>query len=144
MKRNLPKEMVKRKGMWRYHSMPFEVLPIAIRVEGKAKDHRLMVLIDNGSTHSFLDEGMTKMLRCELTGTQLLSVMVTNGNKVLCKSVCEGFCWEMHRENFEADLRLLRLAGCDIVLGVDWKKGVSLISFDFNKMEVTFGRMEEG
>ena len=36
------------------------------------------------------------------------------------------------------DLRLLKLGGCDVVLGVDWMKQVSPISFDFNRMEVTF------
>ena len=36
------------------------------------------------------------------------------------------------------DLRLLKLGGFGVVLGVDWMKGVSPISFDFNKMEVTF------
>ena len=44
----------------------------------------------------------------------------------------------MQGEKFETDLRLLQLGGCDVVLGVDWMKGVSPISFDFNKMEVSF------
>lgn len=97
-----------------------------------------MVLIDSGSTHSFLNKGTTKRLRCELTGTHPLFVTVANDNKVMCRFACEGFCWEMHGESFEADLRLLKLGGCDIVLGVNWMKGVSPISFDFNKMEITF------
>ena len=45
---------------------------------------------------------------------------------------------EMHGEPFKVDLRLLKLGGCDIVLGVDWMKGVSPINFNFNIMEVTF------
>ena len=44
----------------------------------------------------------------------------------------------MHGETFEVDLRLLKLGGCDIILGVDYMMGVNLISFDFNKMVVTF------
>ena len=44
----------------------------------------------------------------------------------------------MQGDEFEADLRLLKLGGCDIVLEVDGMKNVSPISFDFNKMEVTF------
>ena len=43
----------------------------------------------------------------------------------------------MQGEAFVADLRLLKLGGCNMVLGVDWMKGASPISFDFNKMEVT-------
>jgi len=44
----------------------------------------------------------------------------------------------MNGEKFSIDPRLLKLGGCDVMLGVDWMKGVSLISFDFNKMEMTF------
>ena len=44
----------------------------------------------------------------------------------------------MNGENFSTDLRLLKLGSRDVVLGVDWMKGISPISFDFNKMEVTF------
>jgi len=44
----------------------------------------------------------------------------------------------MQGERFEADLSLLQLGGCDVVLGVDWMKGVSPIRFDFNRMEVSF------
>ncbi|XP_052177566.1 uncharacterized protein LOC127791623 [Diospyros lotus] len=41
---------------------------------------------------------------------------------------------EMQGESFEADLRLLKLGDCDIMLGLDWMKQVSLISFDLNRM----------
>ena len=63
-----------------------------IKVEGKAKKSSLMILIDSGSTHSFLGEGITKKLKwclkwC-LTGTHPLSVTIANGQKVLCKSAC--------------------------------------------------------
>lgn len=41
-------------------------------------------------------------------------------------------------EDFEVDSRLLRLGGCDMVLGVDWMREVNPICFDFKKMEVIF------
>ena len=44
----------------------------------------------------------------------------------------------MQGEEFEADLCLLKLGGCDMVLGVNWMREVNPIYFDFNKMEVTF------
>ena len=81
---------------------------------------------------------MAKKLNCEVSSSHTLSVTVANGNKVISQSSCLGFCWEMNGEEFVADLRLLKLGGCDAVLGVDWMKEVSPISFDFNKMEVTF------
>lgn len=49
----------------------------------------------------------------------------------------------MQGESFEANLRLLKLGGCQIGLGVDWIREVSPISFDFNKMEVTLAREDK-
>ena len=59
-----------------------------------------------------------------------LSVTVANGSRVLSKTAWLGFCWTMQGETFEADLRLLKLGGCQIVLGVDWMREISSISFD--------------
>ena len=88
-----------------------------IKVEGKMGGSKLMVLIDSGSTHSFLDEGTGRRMKCPLVSTQPLTVTVTNGSKVMSNLACVGFCWEMQGEGFEADLRLLKLGGCDVVLG---------------------------
>jgi len=62
---------------------------------------------------------MTKRAGCRLTSTHPLSITVANGNWVVSKSACVGFCWEMQVEEFEVDLRLLKLGGRDIMLGVD-------------------------
>ena len=82
----------------------------------------------------------TKKLGCCLTSTQPLSVTVTNGEKVISKFTCDDFRWDMQGEQFVTDLRLLKLGGCDIVLRVDWMKTISPISFNFNKLEVSFDR----
>ena len=63
-----------------------------IKVEGKVPEGSLMVLIDNGSTHSFIDEGTAWKMKCELSNTQPLAVTVANGSRVLSKSACLGFC----------------------------------------------------
>lgn len=57
-----------------------------IKVEGQVKGCNLMILIDSGSTHSFLDESTTKRLKCQLIGTPPLSVTVANGQRALSKS----------------------------------------------------------
>lgn len=43
----------------------------------------------------------------------------------------------MQGQEFQVDLRILELGGCDIVLGVDWMTTVSPLTFEFNKLEVT-------
>jgi len=97
-----------------------------------------MVLIDSGSTHSFLDEKTAKELNCKVRTTFPLSVTIANGNKMYSNSRCVEFCWKMQGHEFMADLQILKLGGCDIVLGVDWRRTISPIIFDFYKLEVTF------
>jgi len=70
-----------------------------------------MVLIDSGSTHSFIDKGTTRNMKCKLSNTQPLAVIVANGSRVLSRSTSMGFCWTMQGETFEADLRLLKVGG---------------------------------
>lgn len=84
----------------------------------------------------FLDEKLAKRLGCKVINTQPLTVTVVNGEKI-SRSACENFRWEMQGEMFVTDLRLFKLGGCDAMLGVDWMKTISPISFDFNELEVT-------
>ena len=93
-----------------------------INVEGKVKEGSVSILIDNESTHNFLDDNTAKKFKCQLTGTLPLSVTIANGNQVVSNSICLGFIREMQKEKFEANLRLLQLGGCDVVLGVDRMK----------------------
>jgi len=63
------------------HALPGLVNSKTNRVEGKVRNHRLMVLIDSGSTHNFLDEKITKKLGCIAINMQPLTVIVANGEK---------------------------------------------------------------
>lgn len=47
-------------------------------------------------------------------------VKVENGGKVSCDTMIEGFQWKMQSITFTADLYLIPLGGCDIVLGIQW------------------------
>jgi len=71
-----------------------------IKVDDKAQEEDLSIPIDNGSTHSFLDERVAKRLHCRLTGTHPLSVTVANGQKVICRSTCMEFCQQIQGEDF--------------------------------------------
>jgi len=68
----------------------------------------------------------------------VLAVMVTNGSIMLCDSYTTGFKWFMQNYKFVADLRILKLERCDIVLGVDRLRKFSPILFDFIKIKISF------
>lgn len=80
-----------------------------IKVKGLAGKRRLTVLIDGGSTHSFLNEATARDLKCKLTATTPLSVTVANGNKMHSHYKCADFKWLMQGQEFIAHLRILEL-----------------------------------
>jgi len=96
------------------------------------------VLIDSGSTHSFLDETIANCLQCDLQETPPLSILIADGTRMVSHCRCVCFKWLMSGQEFSANLQILKLGGCHVVLGVDWMKSVSPLVFDFNTLEVTF------
>ncbi|KAF9586900.1 hypothetical protein IFM89_039877 [Coptis chinensis] len=44
---------------------------------------------------------------------------VANGDKTVCRAICNKLKWEMQGHMFEDNIRLLPLGGCDMVLGRD-------------------------
>jgi hypothetical protein len=64
--------------------------------------------------------------------------MVANGDKVPCPGCCVAVIFNLQRYEFQANLHLLTLRGCDMVLGVDWLSTLGLILWDFIKLTMKF------
>ncbi|KAH0633689.1 hypothetical protein KY289_036649 [Solanum tuberosum] len=69
-----------------------------------------------------------------------IRVTVADGNYMLCTSICTSFSWKMEGKPFREDLRIIKLGGCDIVLGKDWMKKYNPTKFDHEKRSVTIGK----
>lgn len=89
------------------------------------------VLIDGGSTHSFLDENTTSKLKCELVETAQMKVVVANGNHLISRHECSGFEWSMEGMVFQTIVRTIPMGGYDLVLGVDWLGSLGPVTFDY-------------
>lgn len=90
-----------------------------IKLLGRAGGYELVILMDSGSTHSFLDPHIAKRLGCLIEYTNPWVVTVADENKVECNSRCPHFKWEMGGHKFSTPVRLIKLGGCDMMIGVD-------------------------
>lgn len=54
-----------------------------------------LVLLDNESSHSFLDEGMVKGIRTRVVSNKPLTVMVANGQKITSGFACPDVTYIM-------------------------------------------------
>ena len=62
-----------------------------IRIKGNCQGQNLVILIDSGSTHSFINKGKIKVLNAPTSKTTLLAVTVANGNVMLCETHSPAF-----------------------------------------------------
>ncbi|KAK0608486.1 hypothetical protein LWI29_031439 [Acer saccharum] len=112
--------------------------PNTMRLEGYIGKHRLVILVDSGSTHNFVDSNLIKKCGLRAENGRVLQVKVANGE--LLKS--EGYCAQtpIRIQTFQTmvDLFALPLGGCDIVLGVSWLKSLGPILWDLNALTLQF------
>ncbi|XP_070013181.1 uncharacterized protein [Nicotiana sylvestris] len=104
-----------------------------ILVKGTIRNSKLM-LIDSGSTNSFIDANTVKETGYQARHCPLVRVTVADGNYVMYTSICTGYQWKMQGRPFQEDLLIIPLGGYDMVMGNDWMKKHNPTKFDHEKM----------
>ncbi len=102
----------------------------------------MTILIDTGSTDSFIDFQVAKEVGTELIVAPSLLVKVTNGHKVMSKLKCSNFKWSMQGEPYQSEFRVIRLDGSSIILGIDWLRAYGRVTFDYTDHSVSFTKGE--
>lgn len=105
----------------------------SMKLKGKCKGREISILIDSGSTHSYLNTFTASELQCIIEETPPWVIIVANGEKTVSKEKCSHFTWSMHGHSFEAELRLIPFGGCDIMLGHDWMWSYDPVTFHLKK-----------
>jgi hypothetical protein len=80
----------------------------------------LSILVDSGSSHTFLNSAMLTRVECNVVPTTCMPVRVANGQTVLSDKAIHGFEWWIHGLTFLVDARVLDIAAYDLILGMDW------------------------
>ncbi|CAL9221332.1 unnamed protein product [Arabidopsis halleri] len=109
-----------------------------MKVRGYAGKQALIFLLDSGSTHNFLDPKAATRLNLQLQHSGLTRVKVADGRQLGVSGKAKNFQWKLQETTFEGDVMVIPLAGCDMVLGVQWLATLGSINWDFKKLEMRF------
>ncbi|KAL8159020.1 hypothetical protein V2J09_000557 [Rumex salicifolius] len=109
-----------------------------MRVKGMFGKKALFILIDSGSTHNFIDQGIAAKLGCTLLSYGLSKVSVADGSTLDVSAKIENFKWQFQQVEFQADLMVIPLGCCDMVLGVQWLETLGKILWDFKQLTMEF------
>jgi hypothetical protein len=110
-------------------------MKLHVRIKGKT----LVALVDTGSTHTFIKEGLLpQQLGLEVTPREGLTVKVANSERVTSGGVCRAAEMDIGSEHFNTNFYVLPLDGFDVVLGVQWLRTLGPILWDFDDLKMTF------
>jgi hypothetical protein len=83
-------------------------------------DHVMLLLLDSGSSHSFVDSALVNKLKQPVTEIPTLKVKVAGGAYMYCDTMVPNMKWWLQGHTFSHDMRILPLGGYDGILGMDW------------------------
>ncbi|GJX68274.1 reverse transcriptase [Tanacetum coccineum] len=90
------------------------------------------------STHNFVDVQCAKKLGCEIRSICPLQIEVPGRNQMLSTTVCKSFNWNLQGQEFQSDVMLLPLGGCDMVLGFQWLTTLGDTKWNFHTLRIEF------
>ncbi|CAH1437342.1 unnamed protein product [Lactuca virosa] len=109
-----------------------------MRLTGMSRKKQLQLLLDGGSTHNFIDKEVAILLNCSIHTGQDMKVKIPGGGQLACNEIVKDFCWTIQGMEFKADVYLVPLGGCDMVLGVQWLSTLGPILCDFKHLTMQF------
>jgi hypothetical protein len=80
-------------------------------VMGKIGEQLVVVLIDTGSTHIFVDHNLAMRIRLPAEKMSQVNVMMANEDYVPCMGCCVAVSFSLKGIGFKANLQLLTLGG---------------------------------
>lgn len=102
-----------------------------IRLQGKIQGLNILMLVDSGSSASFISD----QLADRLTGVQFLahplSVKVANGQVLHCQKEMPSAEWFVSGQKFLTTFKVVALGGYDAILGMDWLTKYSPMQIDW-------------
>lgn len=96
-----------------------------MQFRGLVRGHDILVLVDSGSTHSFLSSTIAYKLEGVQQLSHPVSVKVAGGGTLVCTSELAAVEWSVQGFNFHSNLKFLPLDIYDLILGMDWLEAFS-------------------
>jgi hypothetical protein len=94
--------------------------PNSMRIQAMVGDQVMILLVDSGSSHTFVTTNFAARAGCQLSPAPTVSVRVANGQFLPSDQQVIGLKWCYKGHTFEDNMRLLDVGAYDAILGMDW------------------------
>jgi hypothetical protein len=120
------------------HALAGTESPNALRLPARAADKAMLLLVDSGSSHSFINAQFVSNIHAATVAIPSVPVKLANGQYVSCDQMVTNMEWVSQGQTFHTDLRVLELGSYDAVLGMDWLDSFSPMSCHWKEKHISF------
>jgi hypothetical protein len=108
------------------------------RMRGVLQGQRVLVLIDGGASHNFIDATLLKRRHIPTVEFEGFKVEVASGSTMPCNRYISGMKLTLGRHELVQDVYVMDLSDTNIILGVQWLSTLGPITTNYNTMEISF------
>jgi hypothetical protein len=110
----------------------------AIHLMALINNQVLSILVDSGSSRTFLNESMVHKLQIVTRPFQPMSVKVAIGQQIQTNKEVPALTWWIQGYTFSTSARILELGANDLILGMDWLEDHSPMQCDWLQKRISF------
>lgn len=92
----------------------------SLQLRALVGNHVVLILVDSGSSHSFINADLCHRLQLPLVSCDPATVKIADGTLLTCSAQVPAFTWWIQGYTFVSSIKVLDLGGYDAVLGMDW------------------------
>ncbi|MFV0960723.1 retropepsin-like aspartic protease, partial [Klebsiella pneumoniae] len=112
--------------------------PTSMKLRGTIGDVPVLVMLDTGASHNFINDKTAALLEARPRTRQNFSVAMGNGQASTSCLWFPGLELHLQGHVVKVDMYVLGIQGADVVLGVQWLRTLGEITWDLSQMRLTF------
>jgi hypothetical protein len=115
--------------------------PHTMQFSGFLADKKVLILVDSGSSHSFISSTLAATMAVMRKLAVPMLVRVADGGTITCDSELPQVEWSVQGHSFHSTFKVIPLGSFDIILGMDWLEAFSpmRVSWKDKWMSIPYG-----
>lgn len=109
-----------------------------IKLKTRVKDKVMLILIDSGSSHSFISSQFMHLAQLPTVPTKARQVKLANGEWLLTNQKVSQLQWYCQGHTLTADMVVMDMHPYDAILGFDWLQTHSSMQCDWENKTLEF------
>lgn len=114
-----------------------------MQFKGPLQGHDILILVNSGSSHSFLSSTVASTVQGLHQLDSPVSVQVADGGSISCYQELSMAVWSVQGYEFHSNLKVLPLGSYDMIIGMDWLDAFSPMKVHWAQkwMMIPYGSM---